>query len=486
MAGSLPPGHNGDQVDFVAALQQMAHDGVSAFMDGHHPAVLLVHLVALLFRAHLHPGDGVDQQLLVDLLFPCAGCQNGCLVHDVFQIRAGGIGHPLGDVVQVHMLVQGLALAVYLQDGYPAVLVRIVHRHLPVKPAGTHQRRIQDIPPVGGGHHNDAFVHGKAVHFHQQLVQGLLTFIVSAAQACAPVTAHRVDLIYKDDCGSHFLRLVKKISDPAGAHAHKHLHKVAAADGEEGNTRLSCHGLRQQGFACSGRSHQQHTLGNACAQFRVAPGILQEVHHLLEFFLLLIRAGHIREGNLVLGGILHARAALAEVHHFAAAARLGPDHHEPDHAHDNQHDQVRQEIIPPRDAHRGPVFQVKGQLVHRHLVDGNTLFVRFNLADCLQEILTDRGLEIIVPFREILVTDDGLLVYAHQGIVAYRDAAYFIVLDLFQQLRVLDPAAYGLVQAAVQQERDNHNGGKQDEISDHASGWSSGQKSLLLKGNFLW
>ena len=52
---------------------------------------------------------------------------------------------------------------------------------------------------VGGGDDDDAVVCAKAVHFDQQLVQRLLALVVSAAETCAALTAHRVDLIDKDD-----------------------------------------------------------------------------------------------------------------------------------------------------------------------------------------------------------------------------------------------------------------------------------------------
>ena len=107
--------------------------------------------------------------------------QNSGLVHHVFQIRAGGVGHPLGHVIQIHIGGKRLALGVDLQNFHTAFLVGIVYRHLTVKAARTQQRRVEDIPAVGSRHDDDAFVDGETVHLHQQLVQGLLALVVTAA-----------------------------------------------------------------------------------------------------------------------------------------------------------------------------------------------------------------------------------------------------------------------------------------------------------------
>ena len=60
---------------------------------------------------------------------------------------------------------------------------------LAVEAARTQQRRVEDVGPVGGGHHDDAEVGLEAVHLDQQLVQRLLALVVAAAQAGAAVAA---------------------------------------------------------------------------------------------------------------------------------------------------------------------------------------------------------------------------------------------------------------------------------------------------------
>ena len=104
---------------------------------------------------------------------------------------------------------------------------------------------------LGGGHDDDSLVGGKAVHLHQELVQGLLPLVVAAAQAGASLAAHGVDLVDEDDGGAVLLGLVEQVPDPAGAHAHIQLHKVRAGDGEEAHAGLPRHGLGKERLALS-------------------------------------------------------------------------------------------------------------------------------------------------------------------------------------------------------------------------------------------
>jgi len=215
-------------------------------------------------------------------------CQQRRLVQQVLQIRAGKAGGSLGHLTQIHILRQRLVAGVDLQDLLAALNVRQTHIHLTVEPSGTQQRRIEDIHTVGGGQHHHALVGAEAVHFHQQLVQGLLPLIVAAAQTAAALTAHRVDLVDEHDGGRVLLGLHKQVADTAGADAHVHFHKVGAGDGQELYPRLTGHCLGQQRFTGARRAHQQHALGDVRAQLQVLLRVAEEFHDLLQFLFFLV------------------------------------------------------------------------------------------------------------------------------------------------------------------------------------------------------
>ncbi|MPM13664.1 hypothetical protein SDC9_60023 [bioreactor metagenome] len=49
---------------------------------------------------------------------------------------------------------------------FSSLLVGGVDHNLPVEAAGTQQRRVKDIRPVGGSNDDDTLVIAKAVHFN--------------------------------------------------------------------------------------------------------------------------------------------------------------------------------------------------------------------------------------------------------------------------------------------------------------------------------
>src|SRR5690625_6885019 len=60
-----------------------------------------------------------------------------------------------------------------------AANIRQADHHLAVKTARTEQRLVQHVGAVGSGNDDYALVALKTIHFHQQLVERLLTLIVA-------------------------------------------------------------------------------------------------------------------------------------------------------------------------------------------------------------------------------------------------------------------------------------------------------------------
>ena len=83
---------------------------------------------------------------------------------------------------------------------------------MPVEAAGAQQRRVQHIGPVGGRQHDHRLVAGEAVHFGQDLVQGLFALIMAAAQTGAARAADAVQFVDKDDRRRVFLRLLEQVA----------------------------------------------------------------------------------------------------------------------------------------------------------------------------------------------------------------------------------------------------------------------------------
>jgi hypothetical protein len=153
-------------------------------------------------RAHHHLVLGLFEDVHGDFLGAGAGGQQGRLVDQVLQVGAGEAGRAAGDDLQSTFSGGQLGLlGVDVEDLLAAADIGQRHHHLAVEAAGPEQGRVEDVLAVGGGDDDHAVVGLEAVHLHQQLVEGLLALVVTAAQTGAAMAADRVDLVDEDDAG---------------------------------------------------------------------------------------------------------------------------------------------------------------------------------------------------------------------------------------------------------------------------------------------
>ena len=313
---------------------------MTAFVVGRDALFLIGKDQAAAFAAHEHLVLGVFEVVHVHLGGIELGGLQGGFVDQVLQIGAGEARRTASQGIQIHIGIQRRTLGVDLEDTAAAAQVRRGHHHLTVETAGTQQGRVQNVGTVGGGQQDDAFVALEAVHFHQQLVQGLFAFVMATAQTGATLAAHGVDLVDEDEAGGVLLALHEQVAHTGGTHAHEHLHEVRTGDGEEGHAGLTGHGAGQQGLTGTWRAHQQHALGDAAAQTGELFGVGQEFHHFGQFVLGFIHTGHVLKGHTGRVLVEQARAGTAKAHGLAAAT-LHLAHEEDPDTDEQQHGEPR-------------------------------------------------------------------------------------------------------------------------------------------------
>ena len=221
----LGVGHDGDLGHRLSVLLLRRRKGVAYLMIGDDLLLLLGDDGALLLRAGDDHLEGGQKVLLIDRMPPLAHRPQGRLVDSVGQVRAHAPGGSLGDLVQVHVLRHADLPGMDLEGRQPPRQIGPVHGDAPVEPPRTEQGLVQHLRPVGGRQDDDALGGIKAVHLRQELVEGLLPLVVAAAEAGISRFADGVDLIDEDDAGGYLGRLLEQVPDPAGAHAHEHLHE---------------------------------------------------------------------------------------------------------------------------------------------------------------------------------------------------------------------------------------------------------------------
>ena len=284
--------------------------------------------------------------LLRDELAPLAHGAQGGFVREVGKVRAHAARRGQRDLFEVHVLGQLDIARVHLQRGDAPGKVGPVDGDAAVETAGAQQRLVQHLGPVGRRQDDHALAGIKAVHLGQQLVERLLALVVAAEAAAVTGFADGIDLVDEDDARGDLCRLGEQVAHAGRAHAHEHLHKVRAGDGEKRHLRLAGDRLGQQRLARTGRADQQRALGDLRADGGVLFGVVQKIDDLLQRLLGLVLTGHVVERDA--GGTLHIHLGVRLAHRAdaadaAQAAVSGKQaHHQHKEAH---HQQQRQHIL---------------------------------------------------------------------------------------------------------------------------------------------
>ena len=332
-----------DLVHRVGVGQRLRHQRVADLVVGDHVLFLLGDHPRLAFRAGDDTGDRFLKLELADGLLVVARGENRSLINKVAQVGTAEPRGLAGEDLEIDLAVERLVARVHLEDRAAAANVGTVQRDVPVEAAGTEERRIEHVRPVGGGDHDHMGVGLEAVHLDQQLVEGLLALVVAPAQPGASLAADGVDLVDEDDAGGVLLGLVEEVTDTGGAHTDEHLDELGAGDAEEGHAGLAGDRLGEQGLARTRRADHEHPFRDSGAQGRELFRELEELDDFGELLLGLLHAGDVVEGDGRLVAAQQSSATATEGDRLVIAT-LALAQHVPHEAADHQEqDDVRQD-----------------------------------------------------------------------------------------------------------------------------------------------
>ena len=94
-------------------------------------------------------------------------CQDGRFIQQILQFRSCKSCGGLCDLCQIHIISQGFALCMNLQDLLSSTDIRCTYRNGTVKSSRTKNGRIQDIHTVGCCHHDDSLINPETIHLYQ-------------------------------------------------------------------------------------------------------------------------------------------------------------------------------------------------------------------------------------------------------------------------------------------------------------------------------
>ena len=184
------------------------------------------------------------------------------------------------------------------ENGLATSAIGKAHINAPIEASWTQQCGVEHVGAICSRQEDHTGVLLKTVHLRQELVEGLLPFIIAAADASPALTTDRIDLVNENDAGGLFLGLAEQIANPARTNTHEQLNKLRGSDGEERHTRLSCNRLGKESFPGTRRAHKQHAPRDLGAQADEGLGLLEKRDHLLKFKPRIVNAGNVLKTEL--------------------------------------------------------------------------------------------------------------------------------------------------------------------------------------------
>ena len=294
-----PTGYDGYFMEGFGVFADFQKNGVAGLVNGggflflfgnRHAAALFAPADFVAGFFEVLGGDGFGSA--------AGGHQSGFIDH-IGQLGTRIAGGATGDDVQIHVSRHFDFFSMDLEDSLAALHIGKRDGNLTVKTTRTQQCRVQDVRTVGSGDDDDPFTGVKTIHLHEESVQGLFPFIMSAAHAMTSVTADSVDFVNENQTRSALAALFKHIAHAAGTYAHEHFHKIRSTDAEKGHVCFARDGLGNEGFACAGRAGHEDTFGDVAAQLLEFLGILEKLHQLGNLLLGFIHPSHLFEGDFI-------------------------------------------------------------------------------------------------------------------------------------------------------------------------------------------
>ncbi len=287
---------DGDLRHRIGVRRERRHQRMPGLMDGHRLFFLGQQHIGGIAPAQDDPVPGRVEVIGRQHAAPLPHGVDRGLVDEVGEIGAGEPGSRPRDHGQVHLRAEAFALAVHLQDLRPFPLGGQRHGDLPIEPSGTQQRRVEGLGPVGRGEDNHALGRVEPVHLGQQLVERLLTLVVTTADETGPPLApDSVDLIDEDDGRGAFACLVEQVADAGGADPHEHFDEPGAAHRQERHLGLTGDRSGEQRLAGTGRPDHEHPTGALRPGLSVSLGMPQEVDDFADLLFRALVAGHVGE-----------------------------------------------------------------------------------------------------------------------------------------------------------------------------------------------
>lgn len=205
---------DGDLEKGRGVLEEPRDDSMASLMISNLGPFLLGHKHVPLLNAAHHSVSCRLEVLHGHKLPLTSGGNQRSFIAKIRQVGSRESGAQSGKRSGVFLdtLLQGQFLQVQFHDLFSGLDVRKTDRNLSVKSTRSQEGRIEDISAVGSSEDNDSFICLEAVHFDEELVEGVFSFVVGAESLVGSASTHCVDFVDPDDAGCFLSRLFEECS----------------------------------------------------------------------------------------------------------------------------------------------------------------------------------------------------------------------------------------------------------------------------------
>src|SRR3989344_6401802 len=165
--------------------------------------------------------NGFSEFWHINSFFVTACGEDGSFIDQVSEVSARKSRSTFCNHTQLHGFSNGFVFCMDHENLFAFINIGEIHSDTTIKTSRTKQRRTKHVWRIGSRNDDYTGICFKSIHFNENLIQCLFSFIVSTAQSCAAMTSHSINFINKNNRRSVFLSLFEEIADTTGTNTDK-------------------------------------------------------------------------------------------------------------------------------------------------------------------------------------------------------------------------------------------------------------------------
>ncbi len=236
-------------------------------------------------------------------------CEYSSFIEKIAELSSRESDRDGSDLIPVHISIEWLALRMYFEDLLAIFEGWETDGHTSIESSWSQKCLIEDIGAIGRCHDDDIGIIIESVHLGQDLIQGLLTLIMSPSDTRRSLLPDSIDLIDEYDRRGFLTSFFEKISYTGSTDSDEHLDELRSRNREKWNFRFSGDCTSKESLPGTRRSLKEYATWDLRTKIFVLHRIFEEVDDLDQICFLFVRSCDIRKCHLLIHlGIIDLRS----------------------------------------------------------------------------------------------------------------------------------------------------------------------------------